>query len=195
MSETQSGRRRQAQQDLGLDNKREQAQIARSIQKEEERQKKKIQRQIEIEESTSYRMIEGISKWMDKYFIDPLLGFVPGGVGDFLSAVCVVPFIYVAAVKVRSFPLTLAVIFNVLKDMAIGLIPFWIGNILDFVNRAYLKNMRLIVGFVEDDKEVIARVNKNAFWMGVLIVIFCLIIYWLVKLAVALVEWVGGLFN
>ena len=194
MSEVQSGRRQQAQQDLGLDNKREQQQINRSIQKEEERQRKKMLRQIEIEGSTSYQMIQGISKWMDKYFIDPLLGLVPG-VGDVLSSICVLPFIYVAAFKVRSLPLTLAVIFNVLCDAAIGLIPFWIGNIADIFNRAYLKNMRLIVGFVDDDKETIARVNKNAFWMGVLIVIFCLIIYWLVGLAIAAAEWIGSLFN
>ena len=109
--------------------------------------------------------------------------------GDALSSLLVVPFIYVAAVKVRSLPLTLAVIFNVLRDMAIGLIPFWVGNILDFFNRAYLQNCRLIVGFVEDDREIIREVNRKAFWMGVGIVVCCFLIYWLISIAIAATAW------
>ena len=111
------------------------------------------------------------------------------GLGDALSSLLVFPFIYVAAVKVRSLPLTLAVIFNVLRDMAIGLIPFWVGNILDFFNRAYLQNCRLIVGFVEDDREIIREVNRKAFWMGVGIVVCCILIYWLISIAIAATAW------
>ena len=54
MSELHNRRRQQAQSDLGLDNKREQEQIERAMQKEEERREKKLARQIEIEESMSY---------------------------------------------------------------------------------------------------------------------------------------------
>ena len=143
--------------------------------------------------SFSYRLVQGIAKWMDKYFLDPILGFVPG-VGDFISTVFVLPFIYVSAVKVRSLPLTLAVVFNVLKDAAIGLIPFWIGNIADFFNRSYLQNFRLIVGYVEDDRDVINEVNRKAVWTAILIVIFCVIIYLLVRLVVLITEWIGGWF-
>lgn len=191
-----SGRRHQAQQELGLDNEREQAYIERAIQLEEERrQQKEIRRRMEIEESASYKATQSISKYMDKYFLDPILGFFIPGVGDFLTSVLVVPFIYVSAVKIRSLPLTLAVIFNVLRDLAIGLIPMWIGNILDFFNRGYLQNSRLIVGFVEDDKEVIEEVNKKAVWMGIMIAVFCFIIYLLIKLAVAIAAWIGDLWN
>ena len=186
-----SGRRRQAQQDLGLDDEREQARIERAMQKEEERRHRKEMRRMEIEESMSYKAAQGISKYMDKYFLDPILGFFMPGVGDFLTSVLVVPFIYVSAVKIRSLPLTLAVIFNVLRDVAIGLIPMWIGDILDCVNRGYLQNTRLIVGFVEDDKETIEKVNKKAVWMGIMIAVFCFIIYLLVKLAVAIAAWIS----
>ncbi len=189
MSEMQSNRRRQAQQELGLVDEKEQAQDARAMQAEQERIRRKEERRMDIELSTSYQMTQTIARWMDKYFLDPLIGLIPG-LGDALSSLLVFPFIYVAAVKVRSLPLTLAVIFNVLRDMAIGLIPFWVGNILDFFNRAYLQNCRLIVGFVEDDREIIREVNRKAFWMGVGIVVCCFLIYWLISIAIAATAWI-----
>ena len=189
MSEMQSNRRRQAQQELGLVDEKEQAQDARAMQAEQERIRRKEERRMDIELSTSYQMTQTIARWMDKYFLDPLIGLIPG-LGDALSSLLVFPFIYVAAVKVRSLPLTLAVIFNVLRDMAIGLIPFWVGNILDFFNRSYLQNCRLIVGFVEDDREIIREVNRKAFWMGVGIVVCCFLIYWLISIAIAATAWI-----
>lgn len=181
--EIQNNRRRQAQQDLGLDHTKEQKQMERAMQKEEERKRKKEQRRMEIEQSSSYKATKNIAKWMDSFFLDPILGLIPG-IGDTLPTVFVIPFIYVAACKVRSLPLTLAIIFNALRDMAIGLIPFWIGNILDFFNRSYKENFKLIVGFVEDDKEVIHEVNRKAAWTGFMIIVFCAIIYYLVKFVV-----------
>ncbi|WP_106625372.1 DUF4112 domain-containing protein [Bacteroides sp. Marseille-P3684] len=194
MSEMQSNRRRQAQQELGLVDEKEQAQDARAMQAEQERIRRKEERRMDIELSTSYQMTQTIARWMDKYFLDPLIGLIPG-LGDALSSLLVFPFIYVAAVKVRSLPLTLAVIFNVLRDMAIGLIPFWVGNILDFFNRAYLQNFRLIVGFVEDDREIIREVNRKAFWMGVGIVVCCILIYWLISIAIAATAWTFHFFS
>ena len=159
--EMQSNRRRQAQQDLGLDNAKEQEQLERAMQLEQQRQMKKQQRRTEIEQSSSYKATKAIAKWMDKFFLDPIIGFFAPGIGDMLTSVFVFPFIYVAACKVRSLPLTLAVIFNVLRDVALGLIPFWIGDIVDVFNRSFAQNRRLIVGFVEDDKEVIQEVNRD----------------------------------
>lgn len=195
MSELQSNRRRQAQRELGLTDEHEQAQLERALHQEEERQRKKELRRMEIEESSAYQATQTIAKWMDKYFLDPILGFIlPAGMGDTLTSIFVIPYIYVAACKVRSFPLTLAVIFNVLRDVALGLIPFCIGDIIDTFNRSYVQNARLIVGFVEDDKSIIEEVNRKAFWTGVLILIFCAIIYLLVRLAIQVGSWIGSLF-
>lgn len=195
MSELQSNRRRQAQRELGLTDEHEQAQLERALHQEEERQRKKELRRMEIEESSAYQATQTIAKWMDKYFIDPILGFIlPAGMGDTLTSIFVIPYIYVAACKVRSFPLTLAVIFNVLRDVALGLIPFCIGDIIDTFNRSYVQNAQLIVGFVEDDKSIIEEVNRKAFWTGVLILIFCAIIYLLVRLAIQVGSWIGSLF-
>ena len=54
--------------------------------------------------------------------------------------------------------------------------------------------MKLIVGYVDDDETVIGEVNRKAAWFAVLIVILCLLIYWVVGLVVSLGEWVASLF-
>lgn len=195
MEDFQSGRRRQAQEDLGLTSQEEQMDIERSIRKEEQRKAEKEMRRMEIEMSSSYRMVQGIAKFMDKYLLDPIIGFFVPGIGDILSSVLVLPFIHVSLFKIKSVPLTLAVIYNVLIDVLIGLIPFYIGDIIDVFNRAYLKNARLITGFVEDDKEVISEVNRKAAWMGFMILVLCVLIYFMVLLVVKLMDWLGGLWD
>lgn len=195
MSELQSNRRHQAQRDLGLTDEHERAEIERAAQQELRRKHDKEERRREIEESSSYRSVKTIAKWMDSYFLDPIIGFLlPAGTGDALTSIFVFPYIYVAAFQVKSLPLTLAVIFNVLKDVFLGMLPFWIGDIVDVFNRSYKQNARLIVGFVEDDKDVIEEVNRKAFWTGVMIIIFCVLIYLLVSLVAKIVSWFVGLF-
>lgn len=147
-----------------------------------------IIRREEIRKSKLYKSLNVITKVMDKYMLDPVIGLVPG-VGDFVASVFVIPFLYVSIFQVRSVPLTLALLFNVLKDIAMGLIPFWIGYVLDFFNKSYQQNMRLIMGFVEGNEETIRKVNKDAVWMGAWIVILCLVIYGLVLLAMSMFNW------
>lgn len=194
----ESARRREAQEDLGLTTSEEQERIDHAIEKEEARRRKKEQKRQALETDSSYRMVKGIATVMDKYFLDPIIGFFLPAFGDILTSVMTLPYIMVALFKVRSIPLTLAIIYNMLVDMLIGLIPFWIGDILDAFNRSYVKNYRLIVGFVEDDKEVIHEVNRKAVFTGICILVFCLLIYWLTKLVIYLTtsvwEWIQGLF-
>lgn len=194
MSESISNRRRQAQQDLGLVDVKEQRKMERAMQKEEERRYKKELRQMEIEDTASYRAMFVIAKYLDKWFLDPILGFVLPVVGDFITPAFSLPFIYVAAFQVRSLSLTLAVIFNVLRDMLIGMIPFCIGDICDVFHRCYVQNCKLIVGFVEDDEDIIHEVNRKAVWTAILIALFCYLIYVLVGWVVQLTEWIGSLF-
>ncbi len=138
-----------------------------------------------------YQMARNIAKYMDKYYIDPILNLIlPAGMGA-ISSIFVFPFIYLSAVKIRSLPLTLAVIYNVLIDALIGLIPF-LGNVFDFFHKAYVKNARLINGFIEDDKEIIGEVNRKAIWMGILIAVVCYLIYLMVLLVMKVAEWIGS---
>ena len=189
-----SSRKRAIQNDLGIKDGREDAQIEISLANEEARRCKKEMRRKEIRRSASYRMVEDIAKWMDKYFLDAILGLVPS-LGDSLTSLAALPSIYVSLFKVKSVPLTLAVIFNILKDVLIGMIPFCIGNVLDFFNRAYLQNVRLIVGYVEDDKEIIDEVNRKAVGTAILIVIACVLIWLMVLLVQKIIGWIGGLFS
>lgn len=189
-----SSRKRAIQNDLGIKDGREDAQIEISLANEGARRCKKEMRRKEIRRSASYRMVEDIARWMDKYFLDAILGLVPS-LGDSLTSLAALPSIYVSLFKVKSVPLTLAVIFNILKDVLIGMIPFWIGNVLDFFNRAYLQNMRLIVGYVEDDKEIIDEVNRKAVGTAILIVIACVLIWLMVLLVQKIIGWIGGLFS
>ena len=195
---TISGRRQKVHQELELTSDKDVQRMEKSAAKEEARMERKLQRQLEIEESSSYKMISGIATAMDKYFLDPILGLIPG-LGDMIGTVCAVPFIYVSLFKVRSISLTLAVIYYNLLDMLIGLLPFWIGNISDFFYRANLKNFKLIQGFVEEDKDVIEEVNRRAVFMGIMIGVLCLLIYWLVGLVISISnsvwEWISGLFS
>ena len=91
------------------------------------------------------------------------------------------PFIYYSLCVVKSIPLTLAVIFNILMDVLIGAIPFYIGDVLDVFKRSYVENLRLITGYIEDDKEIINKVNKKAFWTAVFIVVLCWLIYLIIS--------------
>lgn len=150
-------------------------------------QRKEAKREKMMNRS-SYRIMVKTAKYMDQYYLDPLIGLIPGGVGDVLSSSLAMPFIYYSLCVVRSIPLTLAVIYNVLLDVLIGAIPF-VGNVLDIFKRSYLSNLRLITGYIEDDKEIISKVRKKALATAVLIAIVCALLCLVVKLALMVATW------
>lgn len=189
-----NSRRQQAQADMGMNFEREDQQRETALAKEQERQAEKEAKREALMTTTSYRIMDTTAKYMDKYFLDPIIGLIPGGIGDVLSSFLALPFIYFALVQVKSIPLTLAVICNVLKDALLGSIPFFIGDIIDVFNRSYVANLRLITGYVNDDKAVIHEVNRKAIWSAIFIVILCVLIYFIVKWAIELGNWIVSLF-
>ena len=189
-----NSRRQQAQADMGMNFEREDQQRETALPKEQERQAEKEAKREALMTTTSYRIMDTTAKYMDKYFLDPIIGLIPGGIGDVLSSFLALPFIYFAIVQVKSIPLTLAVICNVLKDALLGSIPFFIGDIIDVFNRSYVANLRLITGYVNDDKTVIHEVNRKATWSAIFIVILCVLIYFIVKWAIELGNWIVSLF-
>ena len=188
----ESSRRRNVQESLGLTTQEEQRQQC-AIDKELQRQNKKAEKRRQLENNFEYKVVKGISVAFDDYFLDPIIGFIIPGAGDVLTSICAIPFIWVAVARVKSIPLTLAVIYNTMIDVALGLIPFYIGDIIDAFNRSYKKNYRLIVGYVEDDQEIISEVNRKAIRTAVWIAILCVIIYYLVKILLSVMatiwEW------
>lgn len=186
-------RRSQVRTSMGLTTVKEEQAMEKAMAEEAKRVERKERKRQELLNCTSYSLSEGVATLMDRYFLDAIIGLVPG-VGDVLSSVFMMPQLYLCMFKIRSIPLTLAVTLNIVIDACLGLIPFWIGNICDFFNRAYIKNMRLINGFVKDDKEVIEEVNQKAIISAILILIFIGIIYFLISAISSFIDWIGSLF-
>ena len=149
---------------------------------------RKDKRIKDLKKSKAFWLISMITRWADKYFLDALLGFIPS-VGDLVSSVFGLPFIYVSLVKVKSIPLTLAIIYNYLVDILLGSIPFFIGDAIDFFRKAHVKNLNLITRYVEGDKKTIRQVRSKALLTGILILVLCIIIYFVFRLLIGVTEW------
>ena len=149
---------------------------------------RKDKRIKDLKKSKAFWLISMITKWADKYFLDALLGFIPS-VGDLVSSVFCLPFIYVSLVKVKSISLTLAIIYNYLVDILLGSIPFFIGDAIDFFSKAHVKNLNLITRYVEGDKKTIRQVRSKALLTGILILVLCIIIYFVFRLLIGVTEW------
>lgn len=146
-----------------------------------------------IRNSASYKLVHAIALWMDRRLLDPLIGLVLPGFGDALTSVLAVPYLYLSIVKLKSIPLTLAIVCNILLDVLIGIIPY-IGVVGDVFKRAFTRNAALIKGYVEGDKAFMQEIDRKAVGMAFLIVILCGLIYAMVLAAVKIMEWVGSFF-
>ena len=155
--------------------------------KEELRRQRREEEISELKSSKAYKFISTITILADKYFLDALLGFVPS-VGDLVSSVFGLPFIYVTLFKVKSIPLTLAVIYNYLVDILLGSIPFFIGDAIDFFSKAHVKNLDLITRYVEGDKKTIRQVRSKALLTSILIILLSIVIYFVFKLLIGVTE-------
>lgn len=156
--------------------------------KEELRRQRREKEISELKSSKAYKFISTITILADKYFLDALLGFVPS-VGDLVSSIFGLPFIYVTLFKVKSIPLTLAVIYNYLVDILLGSIPFFIGDAIDFFSKAHVKNLNLITRYVEGDKRTIRQVRSKALLTAILITLLSIVIYFVFKLLIGVTEW------
>lgn len=137
-----------------------------------------------------YRMMSAIAKAMDNYYVDPLLGFiVPSGVGDTLTALLALPNVYFSLFVVKSVPLTIAVINNILRDTLIGMIPFFVGDIFDIFYRSYSKNLRLITGYVNGDKKTVSEVHRKVVYSVIIMIVLIVLVVLLFKLVWMLGSW------
>lgn len=146
-----------------------------------------------IRNSVSYKLVHAIALWMDRRLLDPLIGLVLPGFGDALTSVLAVPYLYLSIVKLKSIPLTLAIVCNILLDVLIGIIPY-IGVVGDVFKRAFTRNSAMIKGYVEGDRAIMQEIDRKAVGMAFLIVILCGLIYAMVLAAVKIVEWAGSFF-
>ena len=147
-------------------------------------------------DSRFYRTLQRIARWMDTYYLDPILGFLlPAGIGDFVSALMAIPFIVFSLFVAKSIPLTLAIINHTLWDIFIGLIPFFVGDVLDVFSRPYRRNLQLIEGYLAGDKSTIRHLQKHVAITLFAILLCCTLIYFMLKAVLWFGEWIIGLMS
>ncbi|MBQ9525139.1 MAG: DUF4112 domain-containing protein [Bacteroidaceae bacterium] len=123
----------------------------------------------------AYQAMNYLTRYMDCYYLDAIIGIIPGW-GDAIMLLCVVPFVYFSLRVVKSIPLTLAVLNNALRDVLMGMIPFYVGDVIDFFHRANIQNMQMIQGFVDGDEIIIKQVNQRAWQSAIVLIILLLLI-------------------
>ena len=54
---------------------------------------KRLQRRQRLMDNRAYQTMQGLTRYMDRYYLDALIGVIPGW-GDAIALICVVPFVY-----------------------------------------------------------------------------------------------------
>ena len=132
-------------------------------------------RRKRLMDSKAYQTMSSLTRYMDRYYLDALIGFIAVW-GDAITILCVVPFVYFSSRVIKSIPLTLAVLNNALRDVLMGMIPFFVGDIIDFFHRANIQNMQMTQGFVDGDETIIKQVNKKAWQSAIVLIVLLLLI-------------------
>ncbi len=140
-----------------------------------DKDEKRLLQRKRLMDNKIYQTMNDITRYMDRYYLDAIIGIIPGW-GDVITLFCVVPFIYFSTRVIKSIPLTLAIINNALRDVLLGMVPFFIGDIIDVFHRANTKNMAMIQGFVDGNELVIKEVNRKAIQSAVILIILLLLI-------------------
>jgi len=136
---------------------------------------KRRERRKRLMANKTFRAMESMTRYMDNYYLDALLGVIPGW-GDAIAVLSAIPFIYFSVCVIKSLPLTLAIINNALRDMLMGMIPFFVGDVIDVFHRSNTKNMAMVRGFLDGDKETIDVVNRRARQSVVVLVLLLVLI-------------------
>ena len=89
---------------------------------------KRALRRKRLMDNKAYQTMNVLTRYMDLYYLDALIGIIPGW-GDVIALLSVVPFIYFSSRVIKSIPLTLAILNNALRDVLMGMIPFFVGGI------------------------------------------------------------------
>lgn len=133
------------------------------------------QRRARLMDNQVYQSMQSLTRYMDRFYLDAVIGLIPGW-GDAVALLCVVPFVYFSMCIIKSIPLTLAVLNNALRDVLLGMIPFFIGDVIDIFHRANMKNMAMIQGFIDGDEAIIKQVNRRALQSAIVLLVLLLLI-------------------
>ena len=146
-----------------------------------------------LRNSKLYHHIKKVTQLADGYYLDFVIGLIPGGFGDILGGLFSLSHVYFGLFKLRSIPLTLALLNNMVRDVFLGMIPFYVGDAIDFFYKSNKKNMALIDGFLNDDKDIIHQVNKKAIQAAIVFFLLIAGIMLLLGLLVLLANKIGSI--
>jgi hypothetical protein len=94
-------------------------------------------------ENPYLELAEWLARWMDRRYLDPILGLLLPGAGDTIGAVLGLLGVF-AAVKLRAHPLVIArMLLNLSVDALLGSIPL-LGPVIDLFYRANTRNLELL---------------------------------------------------
>lgn len=140
-----------------------------------------------ITESTSFKLMYGAKRLLDDWFLDPLIGLIPG-VGDTIATIASAPSLYFATFKAKSIKLTMAILFFTTIDWLAGLIPA-AGDLVDAFYKSHKKSYRMCVGYMEKDPEVMKEINKAATGLVFLLIAIGGILYFAYEAVLKIIHW------
>lgn len=141
----------------------------------------------QITESSSFKLMYGAKRLLDDWFLDPLIGLIPG-VGDTVATIASAPSLYFATFKAKSIKLTMAILFFIIIDWLAGLIPF-VGDIVDAFYKSHKKSYRICVGYLEEDPDVLKEINKAAVGLVFLLIAIGGILYFAYEVVMKIIHW------
>src|SRR6187397_1008658 len=86
---------------------------------------------------------ETLARWLDRRFVDPVLGLLLPGVGDLLSSALGLYPVFLAWQRGAPKSLLARMLLNLAADAAGGAIPV-LGDVWDFLFRAHARNLALL---------------------------------------------------
>lgn len=89
------------------------------------------------------RQLRQLTLWLDRRYLDPIVGLLLPGAGDLIGAALGLFGIGVAF-RLRAHPLVIArMLLNLAFDAMLGALPF-VGDAADFLYRAHQRNLQLL---------------------------------------------------
>ena len=95
---------------------------------------------------------------------------------------------------IKSVPLTLAILNNTFRDVLLGMIPFFVGDIIDIFHRANTKNMAMVQGFVDGDEAIIKEVNQRAWQSAIVLLLLLLLIVLMIWMLISFGSYLYSMF-
>ncbi len=150
-------------------------------------------RRKQLMNNKAYQAMDGLTRYMDRYYLDALIGVIPGW-GDTIAVLSALPFVYFSMRVIKSVPLTLAILNNTFRDVLLGMIPFFVGDIIDIFHRANTKNMAMVQGFVDGDEAIIKEVNQRAWQSAIVLLLLLLLIVLMIWMLISFGSYLYSMF-